>query len=309
MLATVAAGCGGNDEPLVLSEDPPLSVVWGDSGRAHAAAVGDIYVVQPDSPTARLVRRWSSDLRDDHPYGAFNALWSPARDSIAFSLGVYYADPGSRVALIRPDGSGLRELTSGYDRMLVAWSADGKRLIHRSFWNTQPFASLSSVDGDNEPVRLAGAGQLREFDWSSDGSRIVGALWERGLFTMNAAGRKLRHITQGDDSDPHWSPDGKKLLFTRSTCDEEEIECESNVWVVNADGSGPQQLTDEPYTSAVGWSPNGEKVLFLREVVDETTKPARDWVELWAMTANGEQQTRLPFNRTGRSVVAADWGR
>ena len=28
-----------------------------------------------------------------------------------------------------------------------------------------------------------------------------------------------------------------------------------------------------------------------------------------AMNADGGQETRLPFNRPGRSVVAADWGR
>jgi Tol biopolymer transport system component len=304
--AILLTGCGGSEDRLDLSGDPPLVVVWGDAARANSQAAGDIYVVKPDTAATRLVRRWSGVLRDDHPYGAFNALWSPGRDSIAFSLGVYNNDPGSRVAIIRSDGGNLNELTGGYYRMLVAWTPDGKRLIHRSFWNTHPFGSLSPISGDNERVRLAGAGQLREFAWSSDGSRIVAALSDRGLFTMNPDGRKLTHITHGDDSDPHWSPDGEEILFTRSTCVEDDIECESNVYVVNAGGSELHALTDAPYTSAVGWSPDGKKILFLREALEGETGAS---VELWAMNANGGQETRLPFNRPGRSVVAADWGR
>src|SRR5262249_3485143 len=135
-----------------------------------------------------------------------------------------------------------------------------------------------------------------EFDWSSDGKRVVASLYEGGLVTMDARGKNVARITGGDDTDPRWSPDGRTILFTRMSCDEEEINCESNVYVVNADGSDPRALTDAPYDSAVGWSPDGTKVLFRRNS------------DLWAMHANGGQQTRLPFNRAGWSVVTADWG-
>jgi Tol biopolymer transport system component len=40
-----------------------------------------------------------------------------------------------------------------------------------------------------------------------------------------------------ENSDPAWSPDGLRLLFTRS--DEDG----SAVWVVDADGSGQRELT------------------------------------------------------------------
>lgn len=82
----------------------------------------------------------------------------------------------------------------------------------------------------------------------------------------------------------------------------------SNVYLVNPDGSEPRALTNDDDSSAMGWSPDGKKILFLRQVIEEA-KPPREWVELWAMNAEGGQQTRLPFNRPGWSVVTADWGR
>jgi Tol biopolymer transport system component len=100
---------------------------------------------------------------------------------------------------------------------------------------------------------------LDQFAWSPDGKRVVARLYEEGLVTMDAHGKNVVRITRGDDADPHWSPDGSRILFTRTTCDEEEVECESNVYVVKADGSDPRALTDDPKASAIGWSPEGTK--------------------------------------------------
>jgi dipeptidyl aminopeptidase/acylaminoacyl peptidase len=73
------------------------------------------------------------------------------------------------------------------------------------------------------------------------------------------------------------------------------------------DGRSVHRLTSDRTDVAVGWSPDGTKILFLRDARSER-RPHR-WTELWLMDADGSAQTRLQFNRTGWSVVSADWGR
>lgn len=67
-----------------------------------------------------------------------NALapaWSPLGDQIVFGLGTFFFRPGSpaRLAVIKPDGSGFRLITSGEtDDGFPSWSPDGKRIVYRS---------------------------------------------------------------------------------------------------------------------------------------------------------------------------------
>lgn len=308
-VAVLLAGCGEKAVPLALTADPPIVVVWAGPEHAQGTATGDIYVVSADGATPKLVRRWPSDFGDGQSYGAFNALWSRERDAVAISLGVWVGDPGARVAVVSLGGK-MRTLTGGYDRQLVSLSTDGTELIHRTFYSGG--RDVWSVPMGGGPSRLlpfvTPNDSLREFDWSPDGRRVIAQLYEGGLVTMNARGKNVARITRGDDSDPSWSPDGRTVLYTHSTYNNETQEYASNVYVVNADGSDPRALTDDDDSSALGWSPDGNKVLFRRGAIDEA-KPNRSWNELWAMNAEGGQQTRLPFNRPGWSVLAADWGR
>ena len=306
-IGLACAGCGDEAEPLALGADPPIAVVWAESHFVHVTAAGDVYVVRPGNASARLIHRWNNKQLDDGPYGAFDARWTPARDEVAISLALWTGDPSSRVAVATRDGKRVRPLTRGDDRRLIALSPDGTELIHGTFYSGG--REIWSVPIRGGPSKLmpfvVRNDRLEQFEWSSDGRRVVASLYEGGLVTLDTRGRKLVHITHSDDSDPHWSPDGRSVLFTRMTCDEEGIDCESNVYVVSADGTDPHALTDDPYDSAIGWSPDGSKVLFLRAA----TETDGGGSELWAMTAGGEQQTRLAFNRPGWSVVTADWGR
>ena len=194
---------------------------------------------------------------DDGPDGAFDARWTPARDEVAISLALWEGDPSSRVAVATRDGKRVRPLTRGGDRRLISSSPDGTELIHGTF--DSGGRAIWSVPIRGGPSKLmpfvVRDDRLEQFEWSSDGRRVVASLYEGGLVTMDTRGRNLVHITHGDDSDPHWSPDGRSILFTRMTCDEEGIDCGSNVYVVSADGTDPHALTDDPYDSAIGWSP------------------------------------------------------
>ena len=82
------------------------------------------------------------------------------------------------------------------------------------------------------------------------------------LYTLPISGGEAKRITSGlpFDSQPVFSPDGKKIAFTsdRDGCD--------NLWITNADGSEPKQLSKdkEAYFVSPGWTPDGEYVLVSR---------------------------------------------
>ena len=57
---------------------------------------------------------------------------------------------------------------------------------------------------------------------------------------MNADGSNQVNLTDnlGDDWEPTWSPDGKKIAFVSDRDDNKEI------YIMNADGSGQMPLTN-----------------------------------------------------------------
>jgi TolB protein len=55
-----------------------------------------------------------------------------------------------------------------------------------------------------------------------------------------------------------WSPDGSRLIFSDNFC----ATTESDLWVMNADGSNPVQVTDSRENElSKSWSPSGDKVV------------------------------------------------
>ena len=94
----------------------------------------------------------------------------------------------------------------------------------------------------------------------------------REIYVMGADGSAPTNITQHDawDSSPAWSPDGRRIAFVSDRNGDRELYYEgsgfynTDIFLMNADGTGVEQLTfgPEDWTGGPAWSPDGSSIAF-----------------------------------------------
>jgi len=102
------------------------------------------------------------------------------------------------------------------------------------------------------------------------------------IFVVNADGSGLIRLTTTTSyqTQPSWSPDGSKIVFTSYR------DGDANIYVMNADGSGQTQLTSTTaHDEWPSWSPDGSKIVF------RSLRNGQD--DLYLMDPDGQNQTRL----------------
>jgi len=194
------------------------------------------------------------------------AVWKPGGDKLAFESNHTDPDPDDTNAIndiftMNPDGSGIVKLTH-------------------------------SDDVSDTP------------DWSPDGSRIAfgsdrsDGAWRREIHVMDADGTNVRRLTTLPekavlDSQPRFSPDGRRLVFTRFISEEHPEE--SALFTVRLDGGGLKRLT--PWGMGAGdadWSPDGKKLAF------EAFPEYGTYGDIFTIDADdGQQPTNLTENELG----------
>ena len=100
----------------------------------------------------------------------------------------------------------------------------------------------------------------------------------------------------GKVSDPRWSPDGKRILFTRTTHDLKAGRSNSDVYLVEASGSGParRMTRHKKSDSHPRWSPDGKSFLFV-------SARGEQGAQLYRMAVDGGEPERLTTISTGVS--------
>ena len=229
------------------------------------------------------------------------------------------------------DGSAAaRQVTSGgHNDQYPAFSPDGTKLV---FLRNETGADLwvIGLDGKGltnltkDPVGSEYAPQ-----WSPDGSRI--AFTRSGcapddesgtcVWVMNADGSGKVNVTPEDvraecpafaagnshrrhSLEPTWSPDSRMIAFTGhyDICVNDPAVNSSDIWVMNADGSGKRDLTsaDRTVDRQPSWSPDGGSIAFVREPAD------RSDAELFRIPVAGGAASQITNNPD--TDEDPDWG-
>lgn len=124
-----------------------------------------------------------------------------------------YNELGQQLSTIAPDGSGGKQLTNvAADSLNANWSPDGQHIVFER-------------DGPD------GVG-VYIINWDGTGLRAVvsGMFGSKSVF----------------NSAPSYTPDGRKIVFDRQTCFTDNCagpRDHNDLWIVNANGSDPHQLT------------------------------------------------------------------
>ncbi len=205
----------------------------------------EIYVMQANGlDQTDLTNSSSRDLSPD---------WSPVAEEIAF---ISDRDGGFDLYILNVTDKTVRRVTTdGQVKSEPDWSPDG---THITYWQqVDKAAILNTVDvATGEIKTLIDSGQNLWPVWSPDGSKIAyyaaDANNSTDIFTINIASGAITNLTNDTfkNARPEWSPDGSEIVFMS------DRDGNSNLYVMNADGSDPRRLTDTPENdTSPAWQP------------------------------------------------------
>lgn len=272
---TYTVNADGSNLQQLFSAGPSAGPLWSpDGAEIHIFCCGD-------GMAAHFVDPQTGELRTlpppDPTLEAYcGGAWSP--DGERLTCEAFGVDDPSRngIYTIRAsDGGGISRITSnpGGEDIPGDYAPDGDRLVFvRSTEDGEVGVFVTDVDGGHSREISPPDVMVDEIfggSWSPTGDTILFVAREsedhhKAIWIVHADGSSPTQLSITDGCGgpladpasfgcywPDWSPDGTRIVFTRSAPDGSQ----ENLWVVNADGGGLTQLTDGGTDDQADWGP------------------------------------------------------
>jgi dipeptidyl aminopeptidase/acylaminoacyl peptidase len=226
--------------------------------------------------------------------------WSPDGRWLAFTS-KRDGDEAAQVYLMPAEGGEPRRLTSlSFGAGAPSWSPDSTRLL---------FSAKTGTPWPKDSKRAKPYRRIETLKYRMNGEGFTHDR-VRHLFVLDVtpdgtAGRP-RQVTRGraDDTQPAWSPDGRRIAFVSARHADADFDTWNDIWVVEAKGGRPRRLTRT--SGACGgpvWSPDGRRIAYTFAVDAPSNRT------LWTVDVRtGRAEACDPaFDRqTGGDIFAGD---
>src|SRR3989449_6251777 len=205
----------------------------------------------------------------------------------------------NQVYLLSMSGGEARRITNLKNGVSTfRWSPDGTRLI-----------VVSRVGPGDSRAESKDKSDVRHYKNTSYKFNDTGWFDDRRthLWVIDVKSGNAKQISEGNDwndSDPQWSPDGKRIAFVSNRTGKEYDENRNtDVWVINADGSGSlTKISDhDEADNQPRWSPDGKWIAFTGEVHD------RDHPKIWLAPSTGGALSVLAANGLDLIPGGLEW--
>lgn len=298
---------------------------WTPDGRwlaigAEIEGQWGIWLVEVDGPGRRRLTETPPRRVDRAPRVSADGR------RLAFVRGGPMSHAVLMVVALQPDltAAGLpREVVDPWPRQVgsVAWDADRASLVY-AVGGHMGLSRLELVrlgpDGltpQGSPESLPVGDQATGLDIAASGRLVyVRRLRDSGFWTLD-----IKHPQDGvtefpvlassfDEHTPHFSPDGRRLVFASTRSGTEEI------WIANVDGSNPLKMTamGGPLCANPQWSPDGRQVVFnsARAGSSDLYLLDPETADLRRLTSDPGWEDQPRWSRDGRWIyfaARADW--